>query len=1082
MNAASVTTSDRAEGKKHDMSLMTEGEKPETTQKVNLFGITQRLQKLQEKLGMEYENYKEIRVIGVLGMAGIGKTTLTKKLFEEGKSKFHRRIFFEDLHKISKENWSTELRVRLLEKFLKKKNLTISKETTHESLEKELLESKVFLVLDDLSDKEQLEYLLGNRKWIKQGSKIVIVTSDKSLVEGLVDDTYVVPGLNEREGLACFCHHALGDNKVNSVHEGNLMKLSREFVDYARGNPLALKVLGVELHDRDEAHWEAKLQSHKFVTALVDSESGKGRSQIKDLADKFLIDISAGRVEMHGLLYRLGMKLASQPQQRLCNHQDIIRVLKKKPGKIIISGIRGMFLDMSEVVNKTPLGKEAFDGMNNLQYLKFYNSCFPRDSEADCKLNFPDGLKLPLQEIRYFHWLRFPEEELPQHFNPKNLVDLKLPYSKIKRLWDGVKDTSNLKWVDLNHSVDLHDLSGLSKARNLQRLNLEGCTSLKELHDGMQNLTSLVVLNLRGCTSLTSFVEMNMKSLKTLILSDCSNLEDFQVISEHLEALYLDGTALKRLPQSIIKLQKLVLLNMKDCKMLATVPDCLGNMKALQEVILSGCSRLESFPDLQENMRRLRIFLLDGTSIKEVPKLLQDPGLSEWPHHGVKGLPLLRHLCLRGNDMIKTLQPHIGQLYHLKYIDLKHCKNLMSVPTLPPNLQHLNAHGCESLTTLGDPLAFLVLTDQNHSTFVFSNCNKLDEVAKTSIISYIQKKSHLMSDAIDRYNLGSVVESFAGACFPGCEVPAWLSHQAYGSVIVLPELSRHWSNNGTTGVALCAVVSFTDQTHRFLVKCTCEFKNADGSLRRFICTVGGTEPQKIESDHVFIGYTSWLQIKKQKQQEDDKKGYSYSDDHYQASLRFEVTDGTGEVVEKCQVVKCGFSLVYESDENESVSWEVNSNPTIHSESMLPADSGKIEVIVGAESQTMEEITQHCETTNIHGLSISPADSEMEEINQQGNNIINGVMMIPSDSEESEVDFSDGLQRIEVTNRNGETSSCVSTEDHGYGADVQSSGNDSLFSFTDNASVQMMKPIGIICLMISISAGAAFMLGKRKRKM
>uniref|UniRef100_A0A1J3DHP0 Disease resistance protein RPS4 n=1 Tax=Noccaea caerulescens TaxID=107243 RepID=A0A1J3DHP0_NOCCA len=757
-------------------------------------------------------------------------------------------------------------------------------------------------------------------------------------------------------------------------------------------------------------------------------------------------------------------------------------------GKIIISGIRGMFLDMSEVVNKTPLSKEAFDGMNNLQYLKFYNSCFPRESEADCKFNFPDGLKLPLQEIRYFHWLKFPEEELPQHFNPKNLIDLKLPYSKIKRLWDSVKDTSNLKWVDLNHSVDLYDLSGLLEARNLHRLNLEGCTALKGLHERMQNLTSLVVLNLRGCTSLTYFVEMNMKSLKTLILSDCSNLEDFQVISEHLEALYLDGTALKRLPQSIIKLQRLVLLNMKDCKMLATVPDCLGNMKALQEVILSGCSRLESFPDLQENMRRLRIFLLDGTSIKEVPKLMQDPGLSEWPDRGVKGLPLLRHLCLRGNDMIKSLQPHIGQLYHLKYIDLKYCKNLMSVPTLPPNLQHLNAHGCESLTTLGNPLAFLVLTDQIHSTFIFSKCNKLDEVAKTSIISYIQKKSQLMSDAIDRYNLGSVVESFAGACFPGCEVPAWLSHQAYGSVIVLPELSRHWSNNGTTGVALCAVVSFADQNHRFLVKCTCEFKNADGSLRRFSCTVGGTEPHKIESDHVFIGYTSWLQIKKQKEQEDDKKGYSYSDDHYQASLRFEVTDGTGEVVKKCQVLKCGFSLVYESDETESVSWEVSSNPTdptmgnINNNHIIHSES-----IVSAESQTMEEIIQHGETTsladsNIHGASMSPADSEMEEIKQQGetsstgDNIIHGVTM--------DVNFSDGSQRMEDTNQNGETSSCVSTEDQGYGSDVQggeSSGNDSLFSFTDNTSVQMIKPIGIICLVISISAGAAFMLGKRKRK-
>lgn len=248
-----------------------------------------------------------------------------------------------------------------------------------------------------------------------------------------------------------------------------------------------------------------------------------------------------------------------------------------------------------------------------------------------------------------------------------------------------------------------------------------------------------------------------MESLKTLILSDCSNLEEFQIISEQLEALYLDGTSIKTLPLSMIKLQKLVLLNLKDCTKLATVPGCLGNMKALQEVILSGCKKMETFPDLQENMRRLRIFLLDGTSIKEVPKRLQNPGLSRWPHHGgVKGFPLLRHLSLRGNDKIQSLQPDIGDLYHLKYIDLKFCKNLASVPTLPPNLQCLNAHGCESLTTLGNPLAHLVLTDQIHATLIFSNCNKLDEDAKTGIISYIQKKSQLMSDALDRYNLVSL--------------------------------------------------------------------------------------------------------------------------------------------------------------------------------------------------------------------------------------------------------------------------------------------------------------------------------------
>ncbi|CAN7124379.1 unnamed protein product [Brassica rapa subsp. narinosa] len=1136
---ASVNTTVRSEGEKQEVSSLTgtnlpgEGEELKTKENVKFFGITQRLQKLQEKLGMHGVVSKETRIIGVLGMAGIGKTTIAHKLFEEGKNKFHRRMFFDDIDKTSKEEGLTELRVRLLRKLLKKTDKTITEETTHESVETELLDSNVFLVLDNVSNKKQLEYLLGNRRWISQGSKVVIVTSDKSLVEDVVSDTYVVPGLNEKEGLECFCYHAFGDHKV---HEGSLMKQSREFVDYARGNPLALKVLGPELRGRDKAHWESKLlqlaqspsnvlnvsydglsqqqkeafldvtcffrsENHKFVTALVDSEPDKGSSDIRDLADKFLIDITGGRVEMHNLLYTLGKKLASKQQKRLCNHHEIIRALKKKTGKSTINGIRGMFLDMSEVGTDTALSKEAFNGMDNLRYLKIYDSQFPQENEAGYKLHFSNGVKLPLQKIRYLHWLRFPGEELPQDFNPKNLIDLKLPYSKIKRLWDGVKDTSKLTWVDLSHSVNLSELSGLLGSQNLRRLNLEGCKELKTLDARMENLTSLVFLNLRGCSSLVSLTEMNMESLKTLILSDCSNLEEFQIISEQLEALYLDGTSIKTLPPSMIKLQKLVLLNLKDCTKLATVPGCLGNMKALQEVILSGCKKMETFPDLEENMRRLRIFLLDGTSIKEVPKMLQNPGLSRWPHHGgVKGFPLLRHLSLRGNDKIQSLQPDIGDLYHLKYIDLKFCKNLASVPTLPPNLQCLNAHGCESLTTLGNPLAHLVLTDQIHATLIFSNCNKLDEDAKTGIVSYIQKKSQLMSDALDRYNLGSVVESFVGACFPGCEVHASLSHQAYGSVIVLPELSRHWSNNGTTGVVLCAVVSFTDyqdQNNHVLVKCTCEFKTSDGSLRQFSCMVGGNRPRMINSDHVFVGYTSWLHIKKQKEadDDDDKKVYSCSDDD-QASLRFEVIDSTRELVKHCQVIKCGFSLVNESDEAESFSWEVNRIHGEASEMEVINQQGETSTVSNNNTQGVlasriidnEEAlrSQQRETTSIGTnnndtndvlmlLQAYSDDSEvtdgdesqrMEEINQQGDTIsIGDVSMVSQDSEESD--------ESEI-NEQDETNSCVSSEDQGNSY-VQECGR-----VTENTSAQMIKPVGLLCLMISISAGAAFILGKRKR--
>lgn len=322
-----------------------------------------------------------------------------------------------------------------------------------------------------------------------------------------------------------------------------------------------------------------------------------------------------------------------------------------------------------------------------------------------------------------------------------------------------LQDTSKLKWVDLCHSRELREISGLLGAQNLQRLNLEGCTNLTVLPEGMQEMESLAYLNLRGCTNLASLPQMKLSSLRILILSYCSNLKKIEVISENLEALYLEGTAIKRLSISIAGLKKLVLLNLKDCKALKSLPNCFGKLRALEELILSGCSKLESFPELEENMKSLRILLLDRTSIKQMPRLLHCPEFegqaADMPihvHHSLSGISSsLLSLCLSGNDF-ESLQANISKLYHLKWLDLKNCKKLKSLPVLPPNLKCLDAHGCDLLEKVSSPLALLVVTGQIHCTFIFTNCNKLDQAAISNIISYTRRKGQLISDAHNRYN------------------------------------------------------------------------------------------------------------------------------------------------------------------------------------------------------------------------------------------------------------------------------------------------------------------------------------------
>jgi len=219
------------------------------------------------------------------------------------------------------------------------------------------------------------------------------------------------------------------------------------------------------------------------------------------------------------------------------------------------------------------------------------------------------------------------------------------------------------------------------------------------------------------------------------------------VISDNLETLHLDGTAIGKLPTDMVKLQKLIVLNLKDCKMLGAVPEFLGKLKALQELVLSGCSKLKTFSVPIETMKCLQILLLDGTALKEMPKLLRfnSSRVEDLPElrRGINGLSSLRRLCLSRNNMISNLQIDINQLYHLKWLDLKYCKNLTSIPLLPPNLEILDAHGCEKLKTVASPMALLKLMEQVQSKFIFTNCNNLEQVAKNSITSYAQRKSQL---------------------------------------------------------------------------------------------------------------------------------------------------------------------------------------------------------------------------------------------------------------------------------------------------------------------------------------------------
>jgi hypothetical protein len=443
------------------------------------YGIEPRLKEMEEKLDFDS---LETKTVGIVGMPGIGKTTLAETLYRKWEHKFERSMFFPDASKMANEHGMCWLQKRLLEELLKDTNLNIGYTTNeHEFCKDVLLLKKVFLVIDNVSSEEQIETLFGKWNWIKNGSKIVITSSDESMLKGFVKDTYVVPSLNSRDSLLWFTNHAFGLDDA----QGNLVKLSKHFLNYAKGNPLALGAFGVELCGKDKADWEKRIKtltliSNKMIQDVLrrrydelterqkdifldvacffksenesyvrhvvnscDSESTKSWDEITDLKGKFLVNISGGRVEMHDILCTFAKELASQAltedtrvHLRLWNYQDIMWFLNNE---LEMENVRGIFLDMSKVPEEMTFDGNIFSNMCNLRYLKIYSSVCHKEGEGIFKFDTVREIQLPLDKVRYLHWMKYPWEKLPSDFNPENLVDLELPYSSIKKVWEGVK-------------------------------------------------------------------------------------------------------------------------------------------------------------------------------------------------------------------------------------------------------------------------------------------------------------------------------------------------------------------------------------------------------------------------------------------------------------------------------------------------------------------------------------------------------------------------------------------------------------------------------------------------------------------
>lgn len=376
---------------------------------------------------------------------------------------------------------------------------------------------RVLVVLDDVSDLDQLEILIGGLRHLGFGSRVIITSRDQQVLKnGSVDKIYKVEGLNYLNSLHLFSLYAF----KKSYPLDDFVDLSNRFLEYAKGVPIALKVLGSTLYKKTEEQWESaldKLKEHpnpkihnllkmsfdglddlersifldiacffkgekaEFVAKILNSCYKGAHFGISNLFDKCLINITEldSTLWMHDLLQEMGWNIVRQESKdpgersRLWIPKDVARVLKHDAGTKFIEGI---FLDMHGI-DGIQLHQDVFHKMHNLRYIKFYYSQLS-GKEGNSLLSQQDLKSLP-GELSYFHWEYCPLKSLPPNFTLEKLVELRLPDSSFEQLWDKEQNVVNLRVIDLRNCKNLTRIPDLSRALNIEELELERMESVQ---------------------------------------------------------------------------------------------------------------------------------------------------------------------------------------------------------------------------------------------------------------------------------------------------------------------------------------------------------------------------------------------------------------------------------------------------------------------------------------------------------------------------------------------------------------------------------------------------------------------------
>ncbi len=212
----------------------------------------------------------DVRVLSLVGMGGIGKTTLAKEIYcrFEKNDMFKSKSFLMDV----RESAILDLQIKLARDLFGE---DVKRTEEFNQCFNRFTDRKVLIVIDDVDQKDQFDQLIPVK--LGPGSQVIITSRDSNVVNNITKNgnckylRHEMALLSAIDSRRLFNWHAF--HNVDAID--GFQELAKKVADACCGLPLALEVIGCYLFDKREegdleSTWPQTIQTLREDKRILD--------------------------------------------------------------------------------------------------------------------------------------------------------------------------------------------------------------------------------------------------------------------------------------------------------------------------------------------------------------------------------------------------------------------------------------------------------------------------------------------------------------------------------------------------------------------------------------------------------------------------------------------------------------------------------------------------------------------------------------------------------------------------------------------------------------------------------------------